>query len=103
MYFLFAKKHPFLKDNKYDYKAATAGNINFDLPGENPFDGVSELAIDVIKEMLNPSPANRIGANDILRMEWFKYISESKPASTSEVQIATNQLAQCIFINEKQE
>lgn len=53
--------------------------------------------------MLNPSPANRIGANDILRMEWFKYISESKPASTSEVQIATNQLAQYIFINEKQE
>ena len=96
--------HPFLKKYKsYDFEAAEKGQIYFDLPGENPFIGVSDFAKDVILAMLNPSPAGRNGADEVLRMKWFELFSESKPVMTSTYYMATQQLAQSIYMNEKQE
>lgn len=93
MYALLYKRHPFYNnENLFNPEAYMKAEFNFNSPYPpdhvmfSYFDGISEMAKDLMKRMINVNPSARPSASDILRHPWFEaFGGYSKPTMANTV------------------
>ena len=104
MYCLLSGRHPYGRKGNYDIQRHMEGNVIFDLPYPyagniyNPFDHVSDLAKDLICQMLCPDPYSRPSIEDVMNHSWFDQFEPSaKPTITSVFNQYRNEAEPIIF------
>lgn len=108
MYSLLYKRHPFCnEDNLFDPVAYMNADFNFCSPYPpdhamfNYFNGISDLAKDLICMMINVNAGARPSASDALRHPWFKkYGDYSKLAVANSVSQIANEIEGTMYFQE---
>lgn len=79
LYVLLSRKHPFqISKECYDINKIKTGNCDY---SDRAFPNISMLARNLIYNMLNPDPNERITIEEALEHEWFTQFARNRPVA----------------------